>query len=196
MPFHPSPLNRTIDNPATGDRITFLSSPLMGDPGQLVFRTVLPAHAAGSPAHEHGGLDETFRVESGVLAFELDGRSMTLRPGDSVHVPAGVSHGFRNATAEPVVFVSEVTPGAGFERFLRGMYGLAAAGRTTAAGMPKDPRALALLLGEADLTLTAVPRGLQAVLGAVLKAAARLSGVDRSLSHLWSGATAKMEIAQ
>ena len=190
------PLSRRLLNPATGDRITILSSPLMGDPGPLVFCTVLPAHAAGSPPHDHGALAETFRVESGVLAFVLDGREMDLRPGDSVHVPAGVSHGFRNAASEPVAFVSEVTPGEGFERFLRGMYGLAASGETNAAGMPKDPRAMALLLAEADLTLTAVPRGVQAVLGAALRTAARWAGIDNRLARLWTATPPAVEAAQ
>lgn len=186
MMEHPFEPGRRITNAATGDEITFLSSPLMGDDGPLVFRTVLPAYAAGSPPHDHGALAETFCVESGVLAFVLDGREMDLRPGDSVHVPAGVSLGFRNATSEPVVFISEVAPGHGFERFLRGMYGLAASGDTNAAGMPKDPRALALLLAEADLTLTAVPRGLQTTLGAVLRTFARWFGIDRKLALRWT----------
>lgn len=196
MNDHPFRLSRRLLNPATGDQITFLSSPLMGDPGPLVFRTVLPPQAAGSPPHDHGALAETFRVESGVLAFVLDGREMDLRPGDSVHVPAGMSHGFRNASTEPVAFVSVVAPGEGFERFLRGMYGLAASGDTDGAGMPKDPRALAVLLKQADLTLTAVPRGVQAVLGATLRTAARWAGVDNRLARLWTATAPAAEAAQ
>jgi hypothetical protein len=57
-----------------------------------------------------------------------------------------------------------VTPGAGFEQFLRGMQAAAESGRANSAGLPRDPRRLARLLLDADFHFPGLPMGLQRVL--------------------------------
>jgi hypothetical protein len=57
-----------------------------------------------------------------------------------------------------------LTPGAGFRNFLHGMQAAAEAGRTNAAGLPRDPRRLARLLLDADFHFPAVPMALQRTL--------------------------------
>lgn len=184
-------LPSTIVNPVTGDRIEFLNSPLLGDGDLLRFRCVLAPHAKGSPRHSHATFDETFEVEAGALEMLLyGGTSRTLETGEAIAVPKRMIHGFRNPTATPVTFVSTATPGDGVERFLRLMTGLAAEGRTTADGMPRDPRAMALALQHADLLLAGAPHTPQrAVLGALAGMAA-LTGFDRQLHRFWSADTA------
>ena len=78
-----------------------------------------------------------------------------------------------------------VDPGAAFERFLRAMHGLAAAGRTNAVGVPTDPRLLAIVLRHADLSLPRIPAALQSGLTAALAGLGRLTGADRTLRPYW-----------
>jgi hypothetical protein len=54
-----------------------------------------------------------------------------------------------------------VTPGIGFERFLRGIQAAAESGRSTSAELPRDPRRLARLLLDADFHFPGLPMALQ-----------------------------------
>jgi mannose-6-phosphate isomerase-like protein (cupin superfamily) len=178
-----------IENAVTGDRIQFLNSPLHGDAGPLVFRTTLAPRAAGSPLHVHTNLDERFEVERGEMLMEVGGRGawQRLGGGDAVDMPCGTAHSFRNDLDEPVVFLSTVSPGTGFEKFLRSIYGLANDGRTNAGGMPRDPRALALVLEYAELVIPGVPRWLQSGALKWLTIAARKMGVETSFAPYFGG---------
>lgn len=178
---------RRLDNPVTGDRIEFLSSPLHGDAGPLIYRCRLAPRSKGSPLHLHRTIAETFRVEQGLLEMEIGaaGAERTLFPGEQVELAPGTAHSFCNPLSEPVVFVSTATPGVQFEKFLRAMYGLAADGRTNSDGMPTDPRALALTLHYADLVVPAVPRGVQGALIGALTGLARLTQLERDFARYW-----------
>ncbi|MGC5198856.1 cupin domain-containing protein, partial [Aphanothece microscopica] len=151
--------------PVTGDRVEFLTSPLSGDRGPLVFRTTLAPRAKGSPLDLHRTMAETFAVERGGFSLLLpDGNIRAMEAGDTVEVPAGATHGFRNDTDSETRFLTTATPGEGFERFLRVMFALAEHGHTTRDGLPTDPRALALTLVYADLVLAGAPRAVQSAL--------------------------------
>jgi mannose-6-phosphate isomerase-like protein (cupin superfamily) len=184
-------LPHLIENAVTGDRVHFLNSPLHGEAGPLVFRTHLAPHAAGSPLHIHAGLDEQFAVERGELLMEIGGRNQWQRmaSGESVDVVAGTPHSFRSDQNDEVVFVTTVSPGTDFEKFLRGMYGLANDGRTNDSGMPGDPRALALLLEYAELAVPGIPRWLQSGVMKALTMAARRMGVETDLAPYFGGLT-------
>lgn len=174
-----------IHNPVTGDRIAFLASPMSGDGPELQFRCTLPPHGAGAPLHVHDTMTETFSVEAGVLEIDLgEGQKVVLAAGDAVSIPPGTPHGFRNPGDAPVVFLTTADEGEGLETFLRGMYALAAAGETNGAGMPRDPRALGMLLDHGNLVMAGVPRSLQNMLLGLLGWAARLTGADRRLAKL------------
>lgn len=178
-------LQSQIHNPVTGDRITFLSSPLSGEGEVLRFRCTLPPNGAGAPLHVHDAMTESFAVEAGVLAIELGkGETRLLFAGDTIAIAPGTPHGFRNPADAPVVFVTTADPGEGLESFLRGMYALAAAGETDAAGMPRDLRALGELLYRGNLVLPVVPRVLQRAALGLLRFAARLTGADRRLDRM------------
>ncbi|MFO6448024.1 cupin domain-containing protein [Erythrobacter sp. NE805] len=169
----------------TGDQIAFLASPLSGDGAELRFRCTLPPRGEGAPLHVHDTMTETFAVEAGVLEVDLGaGQRVLLTAGEAIAIPPGTPHGFRNPGDEPVTFLTTADEGEGLETFLRGMYALAAAGETTAAGMPRDPRALGLLLGYGNLVMVGAPRGLQIALLGLLGWVARLTGADRRLARL------------
>lgn len=52
-------------------------------------------HGFAPPLHLHRDEAETFHVLEGEFRFRLDGRDSLARAGDTVHLPAGVAHGFR-----------------------------------------------------------------------------------------------------
>ncbi len=178
-------LTREIHNPVTGDRLTFLVSPLSGEGDVLRFRCTLPPHGAGAPLHTHDTMTETFVVEAGVLEIALaHGETRLLAAGERIAIAPGTQHGFRNPGDAPVTFITTADPGEGLETFLRGMYALAAAGETDAAGMPRDPRALGELLHSGNLVMPGIPRLLQRALLAMLRFAARLTGAERRLQRM------------
>lgn len=174
-------LATTLDNPVTGDRIDILASPLTAAFEPLILCSTLPPGSPGTPPHCHRRLTERFSIELGTLDFLIDGRWQSLRPGTAVTVRPGIVHGFRNDSDRPVTFVCTVAPGAGFERFLRILHGLAKEGRTDGRGMPRDMRAMAAALVQADLLLATVPEWVQRPLLGLLAFAAR--GLD--LARFW-----------
>jgi mannose-6-phosphate isomerase-like protein (cupin superfamily) len=187
-----SPAPRRIENPVTGDRIEFLSSPLHGDSGPLIFRTTLAANAKGSPLHAHRTIAETFEVVRGELLMEVGsaGRFQALTAGAGVELAPGALHSFRNPLNEETVVISAATPGAQFEKFLRTMYGLAADGQTNVDGLPKDPRALALTLQYADLVIANFPNALQTALIGGLAGLGRMARLERGFARYWPAADA------
>ena len=101
--------------------------------GAMVAYDVTFAPGGGPPMlHRHEEF-EMFRVESGELAFYLEGEDgeTTRRlasAGDVVAIPGGREHTVRNESAAPARAFSVLSPGAGMERFARGAGELAAHG--------------------------------------------------------------------
>jgi mannose-6-phosphate isomerase-like protein (cupin superfamily) len=179
-------LPRRIENAITGDRIVFLASPLLGDGDALVFRCWLPANAAGAPLHRHADMEETFLVEEGALEMLLPGgETRRLGPGERITIAPGTDHGFRNAHGGETVFVNVSSPGLELEKFLRMLYGLANEGRTDAAGMPRDLRALAVAIAETGMRFAGVPGRLQQIAFSLLSFLGELTGVALDLARFW-----------
>jgi quercetin dioxygenase-like cupin family protein len=166
-------MTRTLlRNPVTGNEVA-LFDPLPRSPGDaLVFTTLLHPGAAGSPPHRHTRLTETFEVPEGSVEFRIGSETRSLPAGETVTVRPSRIHGFRNASAAPALLNCTVTPGAGFERFLRGLQAAAESGAANAAGLPRDPRRLARLLLDADFHFPVLPMGLQRALFRALAALA------------------------
>jgi quercetin dioxygenase-like cupin family protein len=70
------------------------------------------------PPHVHADQDETFYILEGALAFRIDGRACTARPGDVVFVPRGTPHEFSTSSATPARYLFLHSPG-GFDEFVR-----------------------------------------------------------------------------
>lgn len=149
----------TIVNPVTGDRMTFVQPSYQHQGQYAKIRFDLPPGAKGSPLHYHTEMDETFTVLSGCLEMEVGqkGNRRRLQAEESLQVFAGMHHSFCNSSSEWVTFTTENRPAAGFEQFLRGLYGLAIDGKVNSAGMPTNPLQLAVLLKLSDTVPVGVP---------------------------------------
>jgi quercetin dioxygenase-like cupin family protein len=173
----------TIVNPVTGDRMKFLES----SPNYAKILFELPPGAKGSPLHYHTAMDETFTVLEGCLAMEVGekGQQRILQAGESVHIPLGMHHSFCNSSDDWVTFTTENKPGAGFEKFIRGLYGLAIDHQVNPEGMPTNLLQLAILLKHADTIPVGIPLGLFRLLINFLGGIAGLFQVERSLTKYW-----------
>lgn len=69
-----------------------------------VIEELVPAGKAEVP-HRHTAASQVFVILAGRARMCLDGRMRDLAPGDSLHVPAGALHQFRNDGADPVRFL-------------------------------------------------------------------------------------------
>jgi quercetin dioxygenase-like cupin family protein len=178
----------TIVNPVTGDRMTILHSSLQNDGNYSKIRFDLPPKAEGSPLHYHNNMSETFTVLEGCLEMEVGakGNRRILKAGEQLHVPPHTHHSFRNTSDKWITFTSENRPAGQFEQFIRGMFGLAIAGKVNAKGMPTNLFHSALLIKKADLVLVGVPPIIQKLSIALLVKIANWIGIERSLAQYWN----------
>jgi quercetin dioxygenase-like cupin family protein len=134
----------TIENPVTGERITFLATSTDTDGDAVVIETVVQPAGFVAAAHVHPSQSERFAVAAGELGLKVGRKKMTLGPGEVAMVEAGTAHRFWNAGEEQVRFVCEVRPALQFESLLETMFALAADGKTNRKGMP-NPLRLAVI---------------------------------------------------
>ena len=160
---------RTIVNPVIRDTVTFLETAAeTGGEQTRVQVTLMPG--GGTPLHFHKVLTETFEVISGNLGLEVDGKPVQLGEGKAVTVFPGMIHRFFNDGAEPVLFLTTITPGSrGFEQSLHILYGLAADGRTNKKAVPRSLTHLAIISDISDMHTT----GFLALLNPLLRRLAR-----------------------
>ncbi len=176
-----------IVNPVTGDRMTILHPSHRSQGSYTKIQFDLPPGAEGSPLHYHTKMVETFTVLQGCLDMEVGqkGTRRRLQAGDSLTVPAGMHHSFCNASDGWVTFTTENRPAAGFERFIRGLYGLAIDGKVTSKGMPTNLLQLAVLLQLSDTVPVGVPLLLFKLLITTLVRVAHMCHVEASLLKYW-----------
>jgi mannose-6-phosphate isomerase-like protein (cupin superfamily) len=135
----------TIENPLTGERITFLKTTEDTGGKLLQFEYAAPPHAEGPPEHIHPRQEERFEVVSGTLVARARGCERTLGEGQSIGIATGTPHTFRNPGGEEVRFLVEFRPALGIEPFFETVWGLVRDGKATALGVPKNPLQLAVL---------------------------------------------------
>ena len=71
----------------------------------------------GPPPHRHD-FEETFVLLVGEIEVKFRGETLTVRAGETLHIPANAPHQFRNASEKPVRLLCECSP-AGQEDFFR-----------------------------------------------------------------------------
>jgi mannose-6-phosphate isomerase-like protein (cupin superfamily) len=134
----------TIENPVTGERITFLATSADTDGEAVVIETVVQPDGFVAAGHVHPFQSERFAVVEGTLGLKAGGKKMTLEQDEVTTVAPGTSHRFWNAGESDVRFVAEIRPALQFESLLETMFALAADGKTSAKGLP-NPLRLAVI---------------------------------------------------
>ena len=123
---------QTIENPVSGERITFLQTArdTGGEKLEIELELSPDGHVPG--AHVHPEQEERFHVLEGTMKFRMGLRTIVAGPGDTVIVPAGRVHKFANGGDVPA-------------RARETTVELAIEGNTNGKGMPK-PLHLALFV--------------------------------------------------
>ena len=96
----PQPIRagQTIENPASGERITFRETAATTAGELVAIDLELPAgRRVPGPLHIHPRQEERFEVVAGTMRFRLGRERVVAGPGDVVVVPPGVAHDFANA---------------------------------------------------------------------------------------------------
>ena len=137
----------TIENPITGERVTFLKTSAETDGELVVIDAAVAPGGFVAAEHLHPYQSERFEILEGEVEFKLGGEVVVAKPGDVVIVEPGTSHQFWNLGNEEIRFRTEVRPALSFETFLQTMFGLASEGKTNKKGMP-NPFRLAVIMDE------------------------------------------------
>ena len=100
----------------------------------------------GVPPHVHPAMEERFEVISGELSL-LSGRNwQTATAGETIVVPPGTRHAYRNSGAELAHGVCRASPPQSLQEFLEEAAAMARDGKITRHGLPKSPGALLQVL--------------------------------------------------
>lgn len=134
----------TIENPVTGERMTFRKTAADTGGDAVVVEVVVQPNGAVAAAHVHPSQEERFQVLRGSLGFRVGREKLVAGPGQRITVPAGTAHKFWNAGDEEAHFICEVRPALQFEQLLETMFALAADGKCNRKGMP-NPLRLAVI---------------------------------------------------
>jgi quercetin dioxygenase-like cupin family protein len=136
---------QTIQNPVSGERITFIQTAADTDGELLEIELELAADGQVPGAHVHPEQEERFHVLEGTMKFRLGMRTIVAEAGDSVVVPAGRVHKFTNAGDGPARARVEIVPALDMEDLFTTTAELAHEGNVMRSGMPK-PLHLALFV--------------------------------------------------
>ena len=139
-------IDRTIDNPVTGERATFVTTSRESGGARTVMDLEVRA-GGGPPGHSHDAHEERIDVLDGVLEVTVDGVTRRLGAGEHVVIKPGQVHAWRNAAPDRLLrFRGMHTPGnPGFEVCLRVLFGLARDGEVRRGGLPKRFGDIALI---------------------------------------------------
>lgn len=172
---------QTLHNPASGERITFVTTSAQSDGELLAIDLELPAdRRVPGGLHVHPEQEESFRVVRGTMRFRRGRETVVAHAGETVVVPAGVRHDFANAGDEDALVRVEIRPALQMERMFATAVALAASGRTMRGGLPR-PLDLALFVSEFRREVRGAfpPFWLQRAALAPLACVARLTGRAR-----------------
>jgi mannose-6-phosphate isomerase-like protein (cupin superfamily) len=136
---------QTLENPVTGERITFRKTAADTNGEYVEIDLVLAPDGAVPGTHVHPKQVEVFHVMAGRMKFRLGMRKVYAGPGETVVVPKGAVHNFANAGDEPAHVRVTMEPALKMEEMFETTVGLAKAGRVNKRGMPK-PLDLALFV--------------------------------------------------
>lgn len=116
-----------------------LTTPSEAADGAYVEMDVTAEPGSETLIHYHPEQEETYLVLEGTLEIFRDGQWHAVPAGESLKVPQGAVHGFRNASEGPARFLNVHRPALAFQEHLETLDRLIRAGKIRGT---KDPRSL------------------------------------------------------
>lgn len=175
-------VGESIENAATGERITFVATRATTGGALLEFDLTLAAGGRlGGAPHRHP-VAERFEVRSGTLSARLRRHRRDVGPGEVLEIPPGVGHYLWNDGAEDVRARVQIRPGLDLETFFETVFELGTRRRYRSfRGLPA-PLHGALLTATYEVYGPLLPLGLQRTLARPLAALARRRGYKAALA--------------
>jgi quercetin dioxygenase-like cupin family protein len=157
--------DRTIHNPVTGERATFIETARESAGVRSVFEAEITPGGGVFP-HRHGIHEERIEVVEGEIEVTVGGVTRRVPAGEHVVIEPGLVHTWRNPSADRTLrFRAMMIPGhPGFETALRVAFGLGRDGGLRPSGIPRRFADLALLSAWDPSLLAVGPRRLLAPL--------------------------------
>jgi quercetin dioxygenase-like cupin family protein len=171
-----------VVDPVFGTRYRFSRS-TDPDGGEVQHIEMWVEPRGGVTPHIHPAMEERFTVTDGRCQFLSGRRWIEAGPGETVVVPPGTRHAFRNRGAEPARVLCEARPPSSLQAFLEDVAGLSRAGKLMRIGLPKPSALLeaAVLLDSysdmAILLFPSPPRPIQRVVFGPLARLAKRRGL-------------------
>jgi quercetin dioxygenase-like cupin family protein len=132
----PITVGEVWENPVNRERLTILERPWDNPAGRAVLEMTALVGARVVGEHLHPAIVEKFTVIEGDLTVKRNGRTSTLREGETAVAEAGVWHDWWNAGDRDARVRVEITPGERFLHMIETFFGLARLGHTDSKGMP------------------------------------------------------------
>lgn len=114
---------------------------------------VLPSGCVPPPPHVHPHQVEDYEVLAGRFDVVVEGRWRTLEPGESVSVPLGALHTFKNRSGETVRVRNWHRPAMRFEEFIERTCRTLQAAGVKRKRDPRVPLYLSMVMLDFDETL-------------------------------------------
>ncbi|OBB24156.1 cupin [Mycolicibacterium peregrinum] len=135
-----------IENPLTGERITFLETAASTGGRCLRFRLDVAPGGRIPNLHVHPSAQETFEIADGRVQIRRAHETWVADTGETVIVPPGVAHVWGNPFDEPAAVIVELRPALRAETMFETMFGLARDGKVDPQrNMPKSLLQIAVL---------------------------------------------------
>jgi mannose-6-phosphate isomerase-like protein (cupin superfamily) len=175
---------RPITNPATGEWIQFMPTPENDDVVRFHWRS-MPGGMITEHTHPHQ--EERFTINAGEAHFTVDGTPCVVKAGETITVPIGVRHSEGNPGSVAIEGIVELRPALQTRQMHEAFAGLAAAGKITNRGVPKNPLQLGATLWHFrhESRVTAPPTWVQNLVLPPLSALARFFRV-RAYNDRWN----------
>lgn len=116
-----------------------ITTPAEATGGEYVEMDVTAEPGSETLIHYHPEQEETYQVLEGTLEVFRDDQWRAVPAGESLTVPQGAVHGFRNASESPVRFLNVHRPALAFQEHLETLDRLIRTGKIRGT---KDPRSL------------------------------------------------------
>ena len=126
--------------------------------------------------HVHVNQDEGGEVISGQLSAIVDGKSITLGPGERAFFPRGVRHRWWNAGDEPLVVKGTAEPAGDLDQFLAGIFEIINA---SASGRPSPFYIAHLSLRHPSQRLSPAPAWVDRIVFRIIVAIGTVVGAYR-----------------
>ena len=127
----------TVEDPVLRQRYVFRRVP--DDGGQVLEVEVWVDPGGGVLPHIHPTFEERFEVREGRVTFWLGRKRQAAGPGETVVVPPGARHTYRNRADQPAYMVCRASPPVpALQGFLEDAAALSRAGAFTRQGIPRS----------------------------------------------------------